>query len=184
MRKKRKKWKRKPNLFRPFIPFVFLAYILAGCGGNGDLTSTLEADAFKPPASEPTSDPSPQPLPSPTPTQQEDCTNLLRFEKDLSVPDGTRVSPGQSIQKQWLVTNAGTCNWDQEYAVKHIAGPDLGAPQDQDLYPARNGQQVILQMMFTAPENPGTYISTWQAFDPQGNRFGDPFFINIQVMGD
>ncbi len=176
--------KRKPNLFLFFVLFAILSFSLVGCGRNGDTPPTQEVGLFKPPEAGPTSTPTIQLYPTLTPTARDDCTNRLRFEKDVSIPDGTRVDPGQPIVKRWLVTNAGTCNWNEKYAVQLVSGPDLGAPRSQDLYPARNGQEVILQMTFTAPEQAGQYISTWQAFDPQGNRFGDPFFIDIQVRED
>ena len=159
------------------------AIFLAGCGR---LTSSppQETVLFKPPTSGPTITPTNSPLPSTTPTQDEDCTNQLQFEEDLTVPDGTEVEPGASLVKQWLVTNAGTCNWDERYTVNLVSGPDMDAPRSQRLFPARKGQQVIIEMIFTAPGDPGQYTSTWQAFDPQGKRFGDPFFVDIQVVAN
>jgi hypothetical protein len=174
--------KRKPDLFLFFVPLAVLLINLVGCGQNDGSPATQEVGLFKPPEAGPTPTPTIQLYPTLTPTLRDDCTNRLRFEKDISIPDGTQVEPGQSIVKRWLITNSGTCNWNENYAVKLVSGPDLGAPRNQDLYPARNGQQVILQMTFTAPEKAGQYISTWQAIDPQGNRFGDPFFIDILVQ--
>ncbi|MGM0374751.1 MAG: NBR1-Ig-like domain-containing protein [Chloroflexota bacterium] len=178
------KKKRKPDLFLFFVLLAILLYSLTGCGQKEESPATQEVALFKPPEAGPTLTPTIQLYPTLTPTPREDCINRLRFEKDISIPDGTRVEPGQSIVKRWLVTNAGTCNWNENYTVKLVSGPDLGAPRSQNLYPARNGQQVILQMTFTAPDEAGQYISTWQALDPQGNRFGDPFFIDILVQED
>lgn len=176
--------KKKTNRRRIKLPrlLVFaITFILAGCGGSGSPSPPQETFLFKPPTAAATLTPTLNTQPTVTPMQTEECSNRLEFKKDITIPDGTSVEPGQSIVKQWLVTNAGSCNWDENYAVKLVSGPDLGAPRTQTLYPARNGQQVILQMNFTAPQDPGQYTSTWQAFDPQGNRFGDPFFIDIQV---
>jgi hypothetical protein len=36
-------------------------------------------------------------------------------------------------------------------------------------------------MVFIAPEEPGNFRSAWQAYDPQDNPYGDPFFIDIVV---
>jgi hypothetical protein len=40
---------------------------------------------------------------------------------------------------------------------------------------------VVLRMVFTAPQEAGTYRSAWQAYDPDGGPFGDPFYIEIVV---
>ena len=117
-----------------------------------------------------------------TPTPQ--CTNNLSFITDLTVPDGTQVAAGSPVDKQWQVENNGTCNWDGRYRLKFIAGADLGAPLVQALYPARSGTQPAIRITFTAPAEPGTYRSAWQAYSPQDEPFGDPIFVEIVVQGD
>lgn len=117
-----------------------------------------------------------------TPTPQ--CTDNLSFITDLTVPDGTQVAAGSPVDKQWQVENNGTCNWDGRYRLKFIAGADLGAPLVQALYPARSGTQPAIRITFTAPAEPGTYRSAWQAYSPQDEPFGDPIFVEIVVQGD
>ncbi len=117
-----------------------------------------------------------------TPTPQ--CTNNLSFITDLTVPDGTQVAAGSPVDKQWQVENNGTCNWDGRYRLKFIAGADLGAPLVQALYPARSGTQPAIRITFTAPAEPGTYRSAWQAYSPQDEPFGDPIFVEIIVQGE
>jgi hypothetical protein len=116
-------------------------------------------------------------LPLVTPT----CTNTLTYLEDLSLPDGTIVKPGENLDKRWLVQNSGTCNWDERYRLKFISGAELSAPIDQALYPARSGTQATLRISFTAPSEPGTYQSAWQAYDPQGQAFGDPVYLQVVV---
>lgn len=116
-------------------------------------------------------------LPSPTPL----CEPGLTFLEDLTFPDGTVVQPGDELDKRWLVENSGTCNWDRNYGLVLISGPGMGAPQDQALFPARSGTSAVIRIIFTAPEEPGVYRSAWQARDPGGKLFGDPFFIEIMV---
>jgi hypothetical protein len=130
-----------------------------------------------PPAAALTSSPSPEVTPTPA------CSNILAFAADLSIPDGTIVKPGEQLEKRWQVRNSGTCNWDNTYRVGLIAGPALGVPEKQALFPARSGTEAKIRMLFTAPAEPGTYRSAWQAIDPSGEPFGDPFFIEIVVEG-
>jgi Ig-like domain-containing protein len=112
---------------------------------------------------------------------QQDCTNELRFVEDVTVPDNSFITYGASIDKQWLVENGGTCNWDSNYRLKHLGGADLGAPEELMLYPARAGTRATLRVMFSAPYTDGVYESAWQAVDPSGNVFGDTIYIRITV---
>jgi len=109
------------------------------------------------------------------------CANNLKFIQDITIPDGTSISVGATIDKQWLVSNNGTCNWDSTYHLKWIGGDPLGAAQEQILFPARAGTQTTLHITFTAPTTGGTYESAWQAYGPNGIAFGDPVFIKIVV---
>lgn len=117
----------------------------------------------------------------PAPSATPDCTNNLTYLLDLTIPDGTQVSAGSSLDKRWKVQNSGTCNWDERYRIKLVSGSEMGA-QEQALFPARGGTELTIQINFTAPAEPGTYQSAWQAHDLQGNRFGDPFYIQIIVQ--
>jgi len=126
----------------------------------------------------------PAPTPTITATIPGPCTDSLSFLDDITIEDNTFVSPGSSIDKQWLVQNTGTCNWDSTYRLKWIGGDTLGAAEEQALYPARAGTQATLRIIFTAPVIEDTYDSAWQAVDPNGNVFGDLIFIKIVVAGN
>jgi hypothetical protein len=158
-----------------------LVLLLSGCSGSqvtpflpptsvieqaaiGDSVSTPEIQAAEA-----------QPL---APTAIPACTNNLTYLQDLTIPDGSPVSSGSVLDKRWKVQNSGTCNWDERYRIKLVSGTEMGA-QEQTLYPARSGTELTIQIIFTAPEEPGTYQSGWQAVDPQGNPFGDLFYIQV-----
>ena len=169
---------------------VWLVWALAACGSLG-----TPATLYIPPTnadqtrllSQPTQDRASitpevddqDKLPRSTPTPP--CEPGLVFLDDLTIPDGSVVAPGEQLDKRWQVENSGTCNWDSTYGLQLIAGPDLGAPQEQALFPARSGSEAMIRMLFTAPTEPGAYRSAWQAHDQQGVLFGDPFFIEIVV---
>ncbi len=122
----------------------------------------------------------PQPTIIPT-TNPADCTNDLSFVSDVTLPDNTFVTYGSTMDKQWLVQNTGTCNWDSSYRLRHLGGADLGAAEEAMLYPARAGQQATIEILFTAPFTDGVYESAWQAYDPNGNPFGQPIYIRVTV---
>ena len=114
-------------------------------------------------------------------TQTLTCRDSLSFLSDITIPDGTEVDAEATLDKRWEVENNGNCNWQENYRIRLIAGPDLGAQTEQALYPARSGSRAVLRVVFKAPTEPGTYKSAWQAINPQGDPFGDPFYIEIVV---
>lgn len=133
-------------------------------------------------AARPTEPALPSTLPAPSlPTPTLDCEDGLWYISDLTIPDGTLVSPGDTIDKRWQVENSGSCNWNEGYRLRRISGEALGVPGELALYPARSGTRAVIQILFTAPAEPGTYRSAWQAYNPQGEAFGDPVFVEIIV---
>ncbi len=175
-----------PNCLKLF--FLILACSLAGCTGAAGRAAGLQHNAsyYRPPT--PVGAPgldipagTSQPAPALLQTATIQCRDNLAFMKDITIPDGTIVAPDSTLDKRWEVENNGNCNWAQDYRVRLIAGTELGAQKEQALYPARSGSRAVIRMVFKAPPEPGTYRSAWQAFNPQGEPFGDPFFIEIQV---
>lgn len=168
---------------------LFALLILVGCAGRTTPTPYVPPSlAPTSPLSTPETEARPRlstqavafggPEATPTPA----CTPDLAFLDDLTVPDGASVSPGTELDKRWQVENSGTCNWDARYRLKLVAGPDMAAAPEQALYPARSGSQALVRILFVAPEEAGVYRSAWQAFDPRGEPFGDPIFIEILVQ--
>ena len=153
----------------------FLLMNLTACGGNSILMSTT---SFTPPV--PTDTPIPTSIIVDTPTPV--CIDGLTFLSDTTIVDNSIVNPGSMLDKQWLVQNSGSCNWDSHYRLRLVDGDALGASPEQALYPARAGMQATLRIIFTAPMDAGSYTSEWQAFDAYGIPFGDSFFIKITVQ--
>ena len=65
----------------------------------------------------------------------QECSNNLTYISDLTIPDNSLTSFGASIDKQWLVQNTGTCNWNANFRLKHIGGAALGAPEELPFIP-------------------------------------------------
>ena len=123
------------------------------------------------------------PLPTIIPTTNpEECDNNLNFLSDLTIADGTSVTYGSTIDKQWTVENSGTCHWNSDYRLRHIGGALLDAPEEIALPPARAGTQTTIQIIFITPFTDGAYESAWQAFDPDGLPFGDPIYMRINAV--
>jgi hypothetical protein len=178
-----------------FIAFFVLSSELTACGNGpvgslfasrsqetpflpptqGNLTASLyqEPQLTLTPTAEPTESSRPTPLPA--------CKDGLTFVEDVNYPDGSVVAPGEGVEKIWQVKNSGSCNWDVSYRLMFMSGTEMGAGEEQALYPARSGTQTALQVNFLAPQEPGRYRSTWQAVNPHGDPFGDLIYIEIVV---
>jgi hypothetical protein len=161
---------------------ILATVMLNGCRTGVEYATPTAEPLFIPPTANPADSYQVLTPESPLPTRQADCQDQLQFVDDLTVPDGSEVAPGERITKRWLVVNQGSCSWDQTYSLQLISGLALGAETRQQLYPARQGTEFVLEIIFTAPESPGRYNSWWQAYDPDGGRFGDPVYVEIAVV--
>ena len=133
---------------------------------------TLVATAFKTPTTDPF---------QPTANPRGPCTDDLTFIDDLTVPDGSVFAPGEQIVKQWQVENSGTCEWTSKYSVRILSGSSMGAAGKQKLPSIPPGEEGMVEVIFTAPEEIGNYYCQLQAYDDSGKPFGHDFFIDIIV---
>ena len=179
---------RSANQSLRFTFYFLILLTLTACGRRS--SSEEKSPLYRPPTVAAVASPFPT-LPSssyvevvptpPQPTEPPTCADNLTFLEDLTIPDSSLVVPGQLLDKRWRVQNSGSCNWDERYRLKLIAGPVMGASSEQALIPARSGSAALIRILFTAPNEAGTYRSAWQAYDPQGRPFGDPFFIEVVI---
>ncbi len=170
---------------RPCLCLIWLFLFLAGCFPTHQPAKALQQQTpfFLPPTPQNIT-PSPREGSSAAeqPSPAVECKDQLRFLSDLTIPDGTVVSPDSTLDKRWEVENSGNCNWNEKYRIRLIAGPEMDAQKEQALYPARSGSRATIRLIFKAPLEPGQYRSAWQAFNARGEPFGDPFFIDIIVQ--
>lgn len=108
---------------------------------------------------------------------------------DVSIPDETRLHPGEYFSKTWRLVNAGTCMWTREYAVIWFSGDDLGLNRAQDfITTVEPGKAIDITVDMMAPEEPGVYQSNWKLRNKNGEFFGigphggAPFWVRIIVI--
>ena len=115
--------------------------------------------------------------------QQSLCQDAL-YMSDVTIPDGTILSAGESFEKTWLVLNGGTCAWESTYVLGFVSGDEMsGVATALSESVASNGQ-TQLSVTFTAPLTAGTYASYWQMTDGLGTYFGNTIFVSISVSDD
>lgn len=120
-------------------------------------------------------------VPLPTSPIYNDCTSYLTYLDDVTVPDGTTFVPGDEIVKTWSVRNDGECTWNSNFSLRFIDGNVMEANIRQQLPELAPGEEGEVTVIFTAPQNQGSYYSGWQAYDAQGEPFGDDIYMEIYV---
>lgn len=164
----------KQKLIRLLASILLLGLLSSGCviRSKGQNNNGFNQGVFLPPTVAPSLIPTITPTPTPiVPTQPANCMSLLTFLSDLTVPDGTVFSPGATIDKRWLVENSGDCHWNDTYELRLVTGADLGVDPSQPLPQTPSGEQAEVQILFIAPDQPGSYQSAWQAYTGTGMPF-------------
>ncbi len=111
------------------------------------------------------------------------------FPLDVTIPDDTRLLPGETFTKIWRFINGGSCTWTREYSVVWFSGDDLGVEIEQYLsQKVPPGESVDINIDMVAPTTPGVYSTYWMLRNDQGALFGlgpggnAPFWAKIQVV--
>ncbi len=117
-------------------------------------------------------------------TPQDDCSpedDNAEFVVDVTLPDGTAVSPGDALVKTWRLRNTGSTTWGSGYQLVFLSGEQMGAPAFINVPATAPNQEVNLSVNLTAPLNNGTYRGNWQLRNPQGVFFGPTIWLEINV---
>ena len=103
------------------------------------------------------------------------------FVADVTIPDDTRLSPGQTFTKTWRVRNNGQRPWGEGFRLVFVKGTPMTNQRSQPLPACAPGQEVEISIQQTAPTRRGTYFGDWKMRDDRGNLFGEVLFLRIIV---
>lgn len=114
--------------------------------------------------------------------------DAAEFIGDVTIPDGTHLSPGESFIKTWRLRNSGTSTWTSGYSLVFANGLQMNGlsliPLPGTLPP---GGVIDVSVTLMAPNSPGTYKGYWELRSATGILFGvgpnaeKPFSVNIKV---
>jgi hypothetical protein len=121
------------------------------------------------------------PVASPTVTTT-GCIDNAVFVADVTVPDGTIMTPGQPFTKTWRVRNTG-CPWGAGYQLVFVSGTAMTTARVIPVPETPTGATADLSVALTAPAAPGTYSGTWRLRNPRGTLFGAIVFVKLTVPG-
>jgi murein DD-endopeptidase MepM/ murein hydrolase activator NlpD len=114
--------------------------------------------------------PTPQPPPS---------SDSATFISDITLPDGSVVSPGQALVKTWRMQNTGSTTWGSGYQLVFISGEQMGG-STMNVPTTPPGSTVDLSVNITAPTLPGEYWGNWRLRNPNGTYFGPTIWVKSE----
>ncbi len=163
---------------------------LTEAAGQTPLPSLPPAATVTPEPASPTPEPaSPTVTNTPIPTETEVPCDRAAFIADVTIPDGTILSPGESFTKTWRLRNTGSCTWTSGYELLFKEGDAMGGPASKQLTTGTvaPGQTVDISVDLTAPNTEGSYKGFWWIRSSSGVIFGVgtsgdvPFYVEIKV---
>jgi hypothetical protein len=105
----------------------------------------------------PPSDPIQTSPPEPTPQQPLDCLDEAAYYTDVTIPDGTRLEPGEPFTKTWQVRNTGTCPWSDGYALVFASGDIMSGALTNPIPEVAPGEIVNISVDLIAPARGGEH---------------------------
>lgn len=112
--------------------------------------------------------------PSPVPT-----SDRATFIADVTLPDGTVVTSGQSLIKTWRVRNIGTSTW-ASYKLVFQSGNQMGASSSINIPHTAPGQTVDISVPIQAPDRTST--GNWHIISPAGTHVqGGSLWVSLAV---
>jgi hypothetical protein len=124
---------------------------------------------------------------TPKATSQASCDNVDPNIIDVTVPDNTEYSPGDSFLKTWGFKNLGPCTWNENYKLIFSYDNVDGDTNWGDLKPVNfpdlivPGDTMEISIKLTAPSEAGTYTGVFRLQNDKGSNFGIEFWVQIVV---
>lgn len=123
-------------------------------------------------------------LPTITPTGGTPGGDQAAFVADLTIPDGTDLSPGERFTKSWRLSNTGTSVWTSNYALAFLGGSQMDGPNAVSLTQTVNpGESVDISVNLVAPLETGNYKGFWGMRNAGGQQFPNQVYVEIDVVG-
>lgn len=109
--------------------------------------------------------------------------NSLAYVNDITIPDNTPMTPGQTFTKTWKVRNSGTCAWDAGFKFAFTGGDAMSGATYTLAQSVPANTQIDISITMTAPSKTGSIRSNWRMSTAAGQFFGDEVYVVILVGG-
>lgn len=196
---------------KALIQILFLAFFLSACSaGAASPTSEMSleeiytaaamtvtaraAEQTPPPSPTYTLTPTPDITSTSSPTSVPSSNDNTSFSggascdssiylSDVTIPDGTVLSPGASFTKTWSVQNTGSCTWTTAYSVAYLSGDAMGGSAAALSAAVSPGGSIQVSVGMTAPSSAGSYTGYWKLKNAEGVFFGEVIYVQIVIPG-
>ncbi len=169
--------------------WLLMGLLLTGCGLFGEEepgavpTNTPRAVVRIIPTWTPVVTATPEPTPTLDVVDISGCDLNAVYVRDVTIPDGTKLSPGEEFVKTWEIRNTGSCPWGRGYWLVFVSNDQMGAESRVVVPETAPGETAQVSVTFTAPAAPGEYRSDWQMQVNDDRRFGSSFYTVVVVEG-
>jgi hypothetical protein len=107
----------------------------------------------------------------------------LRFVSDVTIPDNTQMTPGQTFTKTWKVKNIGSCAWDAGFKFTFVGGEAMNGVTFTLPSSVAAGAETDISVAMVAPNKTGSMRGNWRMQTAGGQYFGDEVYVVIAVGG-
>jgi hypothetical protein len=107
--------------------------------------------------------------------------NMMSYVNDVTIPDNTPMTPGQTFTKTWKVKNSGTCAWEAGYKFAFTGGDDMSGETYTLPQSVPANSQIEISIAMTAPSKTGSIRGNWRMSTTAGQFFGDEVYLVILV---
>lgn len=189
-----------------------LGLLVSGCGGGeAEATPTLSVESIQTYAvatfsggltqtalAAPTSTPTPTSTITPPPiatlaniapfatmtsVQPTSSCYMLTFVTDVTIPDNTPMTPGQTFTKTWKVKNSGSCAWDAGFKFAFTGGDAMSGTTYTLPQSVPVNSEVDVSVAMIAPNKSGSIRGNWRMSTAGGQFFGDEVYLVILAGG-
>src|SRR3990172_12179714 len=117
-----------------------------------------------------------------TPKPTAGCYSMS-YVNDVSIPDNTPMTPGQTFTKTWKIKNSGTCAWDTGFNFAFTGGDAMSGATHTLPQSVPANTEIDCPVNMTAPSTAGAIRGNWRMSTATGQFFGDEVYLVIIVGG-
>jgi len=106
----------------------------------------------------------------------------MSFLSDVTMPDGSEVTAGETFNKVWRLSNSGHHTWPLgcRLSLESNTGERLSSVETIEI-PGEvpPGSAVTISVEMEAPKKSGRHVSYWRMHGPTGQAFGNRIWVDI-----